>query len=116
MPLPKKIKTTLLTLLKNSRSFQSLPKEEQQDKQKRLLALPQDRLLVVIQALEDEQAKVASLEQKLESCEKELKSLLPLVKQASAHLQKAFIALREKEEIASTEKKNQSLLQDLENA
>lgn len=70
---------------------------------------------MVIQALEEEQSKVALLEKRLTDCEQELQKLLPLVKQASVHLQKAFIALQEKEEKASDEQQKQHLLQELEN-
>ena len=115
MSLPKNTQNKLQKLLKNSRSFQALSEKEQKDKEEKLLLLPEERVLAVIQALEEEQAKVVILEQKLADCEKELTQLIPLLKQASTHLQKAFITLREKKENVSDETQKQHLLEELEN-
>lgn len=115
MPLTKAIKNKLLGLLQKSKAFLSLSKAEQKAMRKRLLALSEDKALDVIAVLEDEQIKTEALENDLKTYEDQLAALLPALKQASSHLQKAFIALQEKEDSRSTDEESQALLEELEN-
>lgn len=108
------LKDKLIALLKTSSSFHTLSKAEQKQMQKKILDLPEDRIISIIAVLEDEKIKSEALENERKAYEEELTELLPALKQSSIHLQKAFIALQEKEDNQSIDQQSQALLDELE--
>lgn len=108
------LKTQLLELFENLDGVKALSEAERDSLRERLLNLNEEQMSKMIDFLMQEKVKIEDLKKNLQASSENLATLLGEAKQASQHLQKIFLQVREKDSSQTEATEAEKMLKQLE--